>query len=173
MENPISLQKIRYKWENLSEFFSGFLPLELTSWMDSWMVLGKNGKSGGERPKNSLLIFSKLQQKSPINWLSFFERKTRLELATPTLARSCSTNWATSAWCVVVLPLMYLGRDLNPHDRNDQGILSPSCLPIPPPRQLVKEPSQMRLQKYTFFACKTQFQKTFFSASRNWLKINW
>ncbi len=25
------------------------------------------------------------------------ERKTRLELATPTLARSCSTNWATSA----------------------------------------------------------------------------
>ena len=29
-------------------------------------------------------------QKTPI--LSGFERKTRLELATPTLARSCSTN---------------------------------------------------------------------------------
>ena len=27
----------------------------------------------------------------------FLERKTRLELATPTLARSCSTNWAISA----------------------------------------------------------------------------
>ena len=27
-----------------------------------------------------------------------FERKTRLELATPTLARLCSTNWAISAW---------------------------------------------------------------------------
>ena len=26
------------------------------------------------------------------------ERKTRLELATPTLARLCSTNWATSAY---------------------------------------------------------------------------
>ena len=26
------------------------------------------------------------------------ERKTRLELATPTLARLCSTEWATSAW---------------------------------------------------------------------------
>ena len=30
---------------------------------------------------------------------SLLERKTRLELATPTLARSCSTNWAISASC--------------------------------------------------------------------------
>ncbi len=29
---------------------------------------------------------------------------------------------------------LYLGRDLNPHDRNGHGILSPACLPIPPPR---------------------------------------
>ena len=29
--------------------------------------------------------------------LKNFERKTRLELATPTLARLCSTNWAISA----------------------------------------------------------------------------
>ena len=29
----------------------------------------------------------------------YFERKTRLELATPTLARLCSTNWAISAEC--------------------------------------------------------------------------
>ena len=27
-----------------------------------------------------------------------FERETRLELATPTLARLCSTNWAILAW---------------------------------------------------------------------------
>ena len=44
----------------------------------------------------------------PEHWLGFkvlvvvltfgdFERKTRLELATPTLSRSCSTNWAISA----------------------------------------------------------------------------
>ena len=26
----------------------------------------------------------------------------------------------------------YSKRDLNPHSRNGQGILSPSCLPIPP-----------------------------------------
>lgn len=26
---------------------------------------------------------------------------------------------------------LYSKRDLNPHSRNDQGILSPSCLPIP------------------------------------------
>ena len=28
--------------------------------------------------------------------------------------------------------LLYSKRDLNPHSRNGQGILSPSCLPIPP-----------------------------------------
>ena len=31
-------------------------------------------------------------------WAITFERKTRLELATPTLARLCSTNWAISAF---------------------------------------------------------------------------
>ena len=30
--------------------------------------------------------------------ITAFERKTRLELATPTLARLCSTNWAISAF---------------------------------------------------------------------------
>ena len=28
------------------------------------------------------------------------------------------------------------GPDLNRHDRNDRGILSPLCLPIPPPGQI-------------------------------------
>ena len=28
--------------------------------------------------------------------------------------------------------ISYSKRDLNPHSRNGQGILSPSCLPIPP-----------------------------------------
>ena len=32
----------------------------------------------------------------------------------------------------------YPGRDLNPHDRNGQRILSPSCLPIPPPGHIKK-----------------------------------
>ena len=31
-----------------------------------------------------------------------------------------------------IRPLEYSKRDLNPHSRNGQGILSPSCLPIPP-----------------------------------------
>ena len=31
-------------------------------------------------------------------WILSMERKTGLEPATPTLARSCSTKWATSAW---------------------------------------------------------------------------
>ena len=37
------------------------------------------------------------EKSSPFGLLFFVERKTRLELATPTLARLCSTNWAISA----------------------------------------------------------------------------
>ena len=33
---------------------------------------------------------------------------------------------------------LYLKWDLNPHGRNGQGILSPSCLPIPPFRHSVR-----------------------------------
>ena len=40
------------------------------------------------------VYFQKLSQH--FCWL--LEQKTRLELATPTLARLCSTNWATSAY---------------------------------------------------------------------------
>ena len=32
---------------------------------------------------------------------------------------------------------MYPERDLNPHDRNDHRILSPACLPVPPPGQKI------------------------------------
>ncbi len=45
---------------------------------------------------------------------------------------------------------LYLGRDLNPHDRNGHRILSPACLPIPPPRHHSKNVC-LRLQKYNFF----------------------
>ena len=31
--------------------------------------------------------------------------------------------------------ILYPGRGLNPHDRNGHRILSPACLPIPPPGQ--------------------------------------
>ena len=31
----------------------------------------------------------------------------------------------------------YPGRDLNPHERNAHWILSPTCLPIPPPGRLI------------------------------------
>ena len=34
---------------------------------------------------------------------------------------------------------LYSKRDLNPHSRNGQGILSPSCLPIPPFEHPFKE----------------------------------
>ena len=35
--------------------------------------------------------------------------------------------------------ILYSKRDLNPHSRNGQGILSPSCLPIPPFEHPFKE----------------------------------
>ena len=43
------------------------------------------------------VIFFKTKVSISADFL-FLERKTRLELATPTLARLCSTNWATSAF---------------------------------------------------------------------------
>jgi len=34
---------------------------------------------------------------------------------------------------------LYPGRDLNPHNRNGHRILSPACLPVPPPGHPFKE----------------------------------
>ena len=45
--------------------------------------------------------------------------------------------------------LLYSKRDLNPHSRNGQGILSPSCLPIPPFEQPFKEERKTRLELAT------------------------
>ena len=59
------------------------------------------------------------------------ERKTRLELATPTLARLCSTNWAISAWYDV-----WRGGDSNSHASRHYH-LKVARLPIPPPLQHV------------------------------------
>ena len=44
-------------------------------------------------------IIRAYKDKSELLWAIRLERKTRLELATPTLARLCSTNWAISAEC--------------------------------------------------------------------------
>ena len=43
----------------------------------------------------------------------------------------------------------YSKRDLNPHSRNGQGILSPSCLPIPPFEHPFKEERKTRLELAT------------------------
>ena len=45
--------------------------------------------------------------------------------------------------------LVYSKRDLNPHRRNGQGILSPSCLPIPPFEHPFKEERKTRLELAT------------------------
>ena len=55
------------------------------------------------------LIRAVYTTKKALKRLSAFERKTRLELATPTLARLCSTNWAISAFCPCS------GRESNPY----------------------------------------------------------
>ena len=48
-----------------------------------------------------------------------------------------------------IRPLEYSKGDLNPHNRNGQGILSPSCLPIPPFEHPVKEERKTRLELAT------------------------
>src|SRR5690554_5873488 len=45
---------------------------------------------------------------------------------------------------LILKSLWYLGRESNPHGRNVHRILSPACLPIPPPRQLVIKKSERR-----------------------------
>ena len=45
---------------------------------------------------------------------------------------------------LTIRPLEYSKRDLNPHSRNGQGILSPSCLPIPPFEHLRRKKSGKR-----------------------------
>ena len=82
------------------------------------------------------------------------ERKTRLELATPT--------WQGRALPTELLPLVYRRWDLNPHARNGQGILSPSCLPF---HHFGSQRTSLflRLQKYIFFSI-LQTESFFFLA---------
>ena len=43
--------------------------------------------------------------------------------------------------CYYLVSALYPGRDLNPHDRNGHRILSPACLPVPPPGRYIKKTS--------------------------------
>ena len=82
---------------------TGYEPVALTNWAIG-PSLQKNLQTiwSGKRDSNS----------RPPPWQGdalptelfphFMERKTRLELATPTLARWCSTNWAISAFCLTL-----------------------------------------------------------------------
>ena len=58
--------------------------------------------------------------------------------------------WQGCALPTELLPLVYRRWDLNPHARNGQGILSPSCLPF---HHFGSQRTSLflRLQKYTFF----------------------
>gem|GEM_PF-1956669 len=46
----------------------------------------------------------------------------------------------------------YPGRDLNPHSRNGHRILSPACLPVPPPGQKIRA---LKLKVQSFINTKT------------------
>ena len=65
---------------------------------------------------------------------NFKERKTRLELATPTLARLCSTNWAISAMNISPNALLSGRQDSNlrppgPKPGALPGCATPRCYP--------------------------------------------
>ncbi len=71
------------------------LPLELTPLNGFLNGFGKNLRYRRGTPKNYALDFQQSKTKKPNLSIGLFaeeERKTRLELATPTLARLCSTN---------------------------------------------------------------------------------
>ena len=76
-------------------------------------------------------------------WKRISERKTRLELATPTLARLCSTNWAISAVSETLQPYLtsWRGGDSNSHGLSPLPPQS-SASTIPPPLHSVWCPRQ-------------------------------
>ena len=61
------------------------------------------------------------------------------QIFTPQRKTNEKTNrligWFSLLLAFLVLPCQYPEWDLNPHSCNSQGILSPSCLPIPPSGQ--------------------------------------
>ena len=59
-----------------------------------WIWSGKRGSNSRPRPWQGRALPTELFP----HWVWKLERETRLELATPTLARSCSTNWAIPAF---------------------------------------------------------------------------
>ena len=79
--------------------------------------------------KSEFLCFTPKEGRQHRNSL---ERKTRLERATLTLARLCSTNWAISAESEVKRRRLELPR------RNWHYPLKVARLPIPPPLQHIK-----------------------------------
>ena len=71
------------------------LPLELTPLNGFLNGFGKKRGNGRGTPEKYALDFQQFKMKKPNLSIGLFaeeERKTRLELATPTLARLCSTN---------------------------------------------------------------------------------
>ena len=82
-------------YQHLTRIMAGCGPEK--GWKRKW----SHGFSDGRRNyKKTSLYRTHSEAKNFILWkkLNIIERKTRLELATPTLARSCSTNWAISAY---------------------------------------------------------------------------
>ena len=56
----------------------------------------------------------------------------------------------------------YPGRESNPHDRNDHRILSPACLPVPPPGQNPVSVNRVSEQRQTLLFTNTHTDTQFF-----------
>ena len=108
-----------------------------------WRVKSEEWRMKNEewRTKNEEWRIKKGNRRNLFNCLSACERKTRLELATPTLARLCSTNWAISAKRVfeIVTLSNVKRRRLELPRHNCHYPLKVARLPIPPPLHTWKE----------------------------------
>ena len=103
-------------------------------------------------------------------WARFAqERKTRLELATPTLARLCSTNWAISAWHCVKRRRLELPRlaalppqssaSTNSATSPNKCFFSVNSVPLQGLRKC--HSSELRVQMYSFFWNQQNFHALF------------
>ena len=78
---------------------------------------------------------------------------------------------------IVTRGLEYPGRELNPHGRNGHRILSPACLPIPPPGQkcggkIKKNVGDLKIKSvYRQEKIKLYKNRAVFTAGKRWIQI--
>ena len=141
----LNIEYMKYNTEilNLDKFIDYAFSMRRNLFM-LWELQGLEGKRKLQKLvfPNGFYYDKNNEHIEPISINSFFE----LKYSYPTICNGIKKRQTVK---ITICPLEYSKRDLNPHSRNGQGILSPSCLPIPPFEQPFKEERKTRLELAT------------------------